>query len=103
LRIFLIVVMDKFVICGEEAFLLNKQRKDKNKSSSSQKTLKKKKLEDKKHERSNWNPEQPKQFPWIDQRIINGKPLLFCLWCEKYSADNIFVKGCSTFRKDYLK
>ncbi|CAG8685458.1 29278_t:CDS:2, partial [Racocetra persica] len=42
-------------------------------------------------------------FPWLDRRIIDGKPLLFCIWCEKYpTADNIFVKGCGTFRKDYL-
>ncbi|KAF0522608.1 zinc finger protein [Gigaspora margarita] len=29
---------------------------------------------------------------------------LFCLWCKKHpTAGNIFVKGCSTFQKNYLK
>ncbi|CAG8580003.1 26650_t:CDS:2, partial [Gigaspora margarita] len=39
-----------------------------------------------------------------DRCIVDGKPFLFCLWCKKHpTADNIFIKGCSTFRKDYLK
>ncbi|CAG8763563.1 19914_t:CDS:2, partial [Gigaspora margarita] len=103
----------KFVIHGQEAFLLNQKHKDNeyenSKSGESSfkplsKEILKKKSDDKKHERTNWNPEWPNQFPWEDHHIVDRKPLLFCIWCEKYStADNIFVKGCSTFRKDYFK
>ncbi|CAG8833032.1 8009_t:CDS:2, partial [Gigaspora margarita] len=93
--------MDKFVIRGEEAFFLNQKRKDnayENDQSSSRpqfkESLKKKKSKDKKHERTDWNPEWPNQFLWIDRCIVDGKPYLFCLWCKKHpTADNIFVKA----------
>src|SRR5271170_1707000 len=49
-----------------------------------------------KKERNDWDPKWPQTYPWLERREKEeGKPFMYCIWCEEGKANNIFTKGCN--------
>src|SRR4051812_6939835 len=64
-----------------------------------------KKIPNKKYkkERNDWDLKWPQTYPWLVRRENKeGKPLMYCIWCEEEKVSKIFTKGCNKFKKDYL-
>src|SRR2546423_48493 len=64
-----------------------------------------KKTSNKKYKKEciDWDAKWPQTYPWLVRREDEeGNPFMYCIWCEEGKANNIFMKGCNKFKKDYL-